>query len=278
MFLNFKSTLLLLLIVVGYSKVQGQNGTNKHINFPNMQQHVEPLPSHDKVWVFIMAGQSNMAGRPMVMPEDTVTNERIFTINKNGELILAKEPLHWYEPQLTGLDCGHSFANQLLANIPEDISLLIIPTAVGGSSVSQWLGDSLHRDVKLLSNFNEKVEIGKKYGEIKGLLWHQGENDANEIDIPLYKNRLKHLFKIFRMEIGNKKLPVVVGELGAYSESKENWMKINKVLASLVKKDKYAGLIYTGDLKDQGDKIHFDGLGQRTMGRRFAAQMLKLLK
>jgi len=41
------------------------------------------VPAKKKVWVFVMAGQSNMAGRGQVEPEDTVANERILAIN-NG--------------------------------------------------------------------------------------------------------------------------------------------------------------------------------------------------
>jgi hypothetical protein len=56
----------------------------------------------ENVWVFIMAGQSNMAGRGIVEPEDTVSDKRIFSINKDGQIIIAKEPLHFYEPERTG--------------------------------------------------------------------------------------------------------------------------------------------------------------------------------
>jgi len=57
-----------------------------------------------KTWVFILAGQSNMAGRGVVEAEDTITHPRIKTIDKNGNIILAKEPLHFYEPTMAGLD------------------------------------------------------------------------------------------------------------------------------------------------------------------------------
>jgi hypothetical protein len=69
--------------------------------------------------------------------------------------------LHFYENILTGLDCGLSFGNAIVKDAPARISVLLIPTAMGGSSISQWLGDSIHRDVKLLTNFKEKVVLGK---------------------------------------------------------------------------------------------------------------------
>jgi len=231
----------------------------------------------ENVWVFIMAGQSNMAGRGIVEAEDTISDKRIFSINKDGQIIIAKEPLHFYEPERIGLDCGLSFAKTLITKIPDSITILIIPTAVGGSSIRQWLGDSTYRNVKLFSNFLSKVEIAKQNGVIKGILWHQGESDANEKDIPLHKQRLRALFSKFRSAIGNNELPVLLGELGSFSENPENFNLINKAIHEYAAEDKNSSVISTKDLKDKGDHLHFDSKGQRTMGNRFAEAYLKML-
>src|SRR6187401_3768548 len=230
----------------------------------------------ENVWVFIMAGQSNMAGRGIVEPEDTVSDKRIFSINKDGQIITAKEPLHFYEPERTGLDCGLSFAKTLITQIPDSISVLIIPTAVGGSSIRQWLGDSVFRNVKLFSNFLSKLEIAKQSGIIKGILWHQGESDANEKDIPLYKQRLHLLFSKFRSSVGNNELPVLLGELGSFSENPVNFNLINKAIHDYATEDKNSRVISTKDLKDKGDNLHFNSKGQRTMGKRFANAYLNM--
>src|SRR5687767_8499965 len=66
-------------------------------NFYRNVEYPQRLPKKKNVWVFIMAGQSNMAGRGFVEPQDTVSNARILAINKDNEIILAKEPLHFYE-------------------------------------------------------------------------------------------------------------------------------------------------------------------------------------
>ena len=236
-----------------------------------------PIETRNKesVWVFILAGQSNMAGRGLVEPVDTIPESRLLTINKEGQLIIAKEPLHFYEPNLTGLDCGYSFGTTLIKSIHDSISILLIPAAVGGSSISQWLGDSVHRSVKLFSNFLEKMEIGKKYGIIKGILWHQGESDANEKDIVLYTKRLSKLITRFRSFVGSSNLPVLLGELGSFSSDKESWKLINKAIEEYSLQDRNTVVISTADLEHKGDSIHFDSKGQRTMGKRFAETYLK---
>ena len=232
--------------------------------------------SKENFWVFIMAGQSNMAGRGIVEPEDTVSDKRIFSIDKDGQIIIAKEPLHFYEPERTGLDCGLSFAKALIKKIPDSISILIIPTAVGGSSISQWLGDSVFRNVKLFSNFLSKVEIAKQNGIIKAILWHQGESDANEKNIPLHKERLRLLFSKFRSAIGNNELPVLLGELGSFSNNPADFNLINKAIHDYASEDKNSAVVSTKDLKDKGDHLHFDSQGQRTMGERFAKAYLNM--
>jgi Carbohydrate esterase, sialic acid-specific acetylesterase len=243
--------------------------------FPKQTEMMTGEINKQNVWVFILAGQSNMAGRGIIEPQDTVANKRILSINKNGQLIIAKEPLHFYEPNLAGLDCGYSFGKAMINNIPDSISVLIIPTAVGGSSISQWLGDSLFRNVKLFSNFLSKVEIGKQYGIIKAILWHQGESDANEKNIPHYSERLSVLFTKFRSAIGNNNLPILLGELGSFSKNKEGFGLINKAIHNYSSQDVSTTVISTGDLKHKGDSLHFNSKAQRTMGKRFAAVYLQ---
>lgn len=265
---------LLMLCLFSWNTIQDDR--TKY--FPKSVEPVVQIPRKENVWVFLLAGQSNMAGRGFVEPQDTMPNKRILAIDANGKLIYAKEPLHFYEPTRTGLDCGLSFANSLLKQIPGNITILLLPTAIGGSASKQWLGDSLYRGVNLLTNFREKVAIGKKYGQIKAVLWHQGESDANKESIPLYKERLVELFTKFRTIIQNDQLPVFIGELGSYSKNNENWQMINNVIHGYSLQDANSSVIKTNDLIHGGDTIHFNSTGQRLLGERFASAYLKKIK
>lgn len=265
------------MVIISFTACTRKSVVERTTYFPKQIESMTMIQKKENVWVFIMAGQSNMAGRGIVEPGDTVSNKRILSVNKDGQLIIAKEPLHFYEPDRTGLDCGLSFAKALIKKLPDNISILMIPTAVGGSSINQWLNDSLYRNVKLFANFLAKVEIAKQTGTIKGILWHQGESDANETNIPLYKQRLGLLFSKFRTAVGNNALPVLIGELGSFSEDPEKFDLINNAIHEYAAEDKNCNVISTKDLKDKGDHLHFDSKGQRTMGRRFAKEYLKNL-
>jgi len=267
---------LAIFLTLGSLTILNDNRTEF---FPKVELKADMIPEKHNIWVFIMAGQSNMAGRGQVEAMDTIPHPRILSINKNGELIIAKEPLHFYEPAMTGLDCGLSFGKELLKLVPDSVSILMLPTAVGGSSIRQWVNDSSFRGVTLFSNFKEKVEIGKKYGTIKGILWHQGETDASKAEtINIYDAQLEKLFAAFRTEVGNKELPVFIGELGSFSKNDAKWQSINSKISTFIERDSNSYLVKTSDLFHKGDSVHFDAEGQRKMGERFAERFIEMQK
>lgn len=244
-------------------------------------QNVVPegkLPPKEKLHVYIMAGQSNMAGRGIVEPQDTVINPRLITLNQEGQWVYAQEPLHHYEPSLQGLDCGKSFGDHLISALPEDVFVALIPAAVGGSSIDQWLQDQTYREVKLWSNLETLVSKANEHGTIKGVIWHQGESDANPRGAQVYEVKMKELIQKMRMLSGNPNLPFIMGELGGFWVKYKNPIQadqVNKILHQVAKEDKNAGIIITSDLHHKGDTLHFNGPSLRIMGERYATEMLK---
>ncbi len=228
-----------------------------------------------KVWVFLLAGQSNMAGRGKIEAQDTILSPRVLSINAKGEIIQAKEPLNFYENKMQGTGCGLAFGKELLKHIPKDISILILQTSVGGSSINQWINNSTHRGVQLFSNFKEKVGIGKKYGTIKAILWHQGESDAKPDGIVQRQGKLKALFEMFRKTVGNDSLPILMGELGSFSKTPELFSQMNEQTRLYSASDRFTSVISTSDFQHRGDFLHFNSAGQREMGKRFACEYIR---
>ncbi len=264
----------LLIAVSLFGQHVSQNSVLKERteNFPTQQIEVAKLPEKHNLWIFMLAGQSNMAGRGFVEPRDTIPDSRILSISKTKRWILAKEPLHFYEPFLAGLDCGLSFGREMIRDIPDSVSIALIPCAVGGSSISQWLGDSLYRNVQLLSNFKNHVDFAKKHGTIKGILWHQGESDATSDLIPTYEQNLRNLIGEFRNIVGDDHLPFLMGELGSFRKApgQNKYDSINHIIHTVARSEKNSFAIGTDDLKCKKDSIHFNSEGQRSMGWRFA--------
>ena len=53
-------------------------------------------------------------------------------------------------------------------------------------------------------------------------------------------------------------------------------VKINEILAAIPAQVPYTGFARSSGLKHRGDGVHYDAASQREMGRRFAAEMLRL--
>ncbi|MBP6623878.1 MAG: sialate O-acetylesterase [Chitinophagaceae bacterium] len=246
---------------------------DKVIQSDNNLEEIYPEQTKDKYWIFLLAGQSNMAGRAAVEAEDWNDNSHILTVNEQGDWIVAQEPLHFYEPAYAGLDCGLSFAQEVILEKPDSFHIVLIPCAVGGTTIEQWLGDSLCRGVKLLSNFKQQVKHAQSLGTIKGVLWHQGENNANQQGVQSYLSNLINLVDTFRNITKVKNLPLFIGTLGSFAKDAETqmyWNKLNEEMLKLVEQRKEVYVIQTAELTDKGDHLHFDSNSQRLLGKKFA--------
>ncbi|MDR2674249.1 MAG: sialate O-acetylesterase, partial [Opitutaceae bacterium] len=100
---------------------------------------VTPPPAR-RFYVFLLAGQSNMAGRGPVGEIDRAPDPRILAFDGPGRWIPAAEPLH-NDKRGTGVGPGLAFARALLPHLPPDASIGLIPAAFGGTSMAQWQKD-----------------------------------------------------------------------------------------------------------------------------------------
>jgi len=273
--MNNKFIFLACLFLSCHSAVKIEETAVNH--FPVMEERITALPAKENFYIFLLAGQSNMAGRGFVQPADTISSTHVLMLNKNNEWVYAKEPLHYYEPGRTGLDCGLSFGKELSRLYGRKITIGLVPCAIGGSSIEQWLGDSTYRGVTLYSNFLQRARAASQTGMIKGLLWHQGESNAGVRSYRNYKENLQAFFDRVRKDINQPDLPVYAGELGSYllKASNPNANAVNNDLHQLSTSYKNFHVISTGDLTCKSDTIHFDSRSQREMGKRFAKEVYR---
>jgi hypothetical protein len=228
--------------------------------------HADPAPGPMKL--FLLIGQSNMAGRGKVEPQDQVVNPKIFMLTKDLKWEPAKDPLHFDKP-VAGVGPGSEFAREILKQDPKT-PIGLIPCAVGGTSLDQWKAGGPLYDAAVL-----RAKEAMKQGKLAGILWHQGEADSAPDKVASYADRFSTLITQLRQDLGDDKLPVVVGELGRFrAESKA----FNDNLPTVVAKVPHCGLVTSEGLTDKGDKLHFDSASARQLGERYAAAFLKLSK
>ena len=63
--------------------------------------------------LFLLAGQSNMAGRGEVEAQDRATHPRIWMLDRHGQWVPAADPLHFDKP-VAGVGPGLAFARVLV--------------------------------------------------------------------------------------------------------------------------------------------------------------------
>lgn len=220
--------------------------------------------------LFLLIGQSNMAGRGTVEDQDKVPIPHVYSLDKDLHWVPAVDPLHFDRPKLIGVGLGRSFARTLLAANPE-ASIGLIPAALGGSKLSQWEpGGELYTEAV------RRARAAMRSGHLRGILWHQGESDTNsEEEARTYRDRFTAFLAALRKDLGAEDVPVVVGQLGEFFEPPLAAV-VNEQLATIPLHIRRTAFVSSAGLTDRGDRIHFNSASYREFGRRYALAYLSL--
>jgi hypothetical protein len=223
--------------------------------------------------LFLLIGQSNMAGRGVVEEQDKRPIPRVFSLNKETEWTPAIDPLHFDKPEIAAVGLGRSFAKVLAAADPS-VSIGLIPAAFGGTSLDEWVPGG-----KLYEEAVRRTRIAMRSGKLRGILWHQGEADsAKKENVLSYRQRWSAMIAQLRADLGEPNVPVVVGELGEFlSETRYPFASlVDEQLALLPLAVKHTAFVSSAGLSANPDGVHFDARSQREFGRRYALAFLSL--
>lgn len=236
-----------------------------------------PVEKDEKFHLYILMGQSNMAGRGRVEGElKTLVHPRVYMLDKNSEWQPAKNPVHFDKPKVAGVGPGLSFGIEM-AKADSSIRIGLVPCVVGGTAIEKWLPGAYDAATKTHPYDDAVARISKamESGVVKGMIWHQGEANSSSNDSTGYINKLQDLIDGVRALTDNPKLPVVIGELGQYKEQYQNF---NKILVQVPGKIPYTALATSEDLMHNGDTTHFNGESANEYGKRYAEKMKELQK
>ncbi|WP_425614151.1 sialate O-acetylesterase [Anatilimnocola sp. NA78] len=238
-----------------------------------------PLPAKEKFHLFLLVGQSNMAGRGKVEAEDKQPAPRVLMLNKEGDWVPAVDPLH-FDKSAAGVGLGKTFG-KLIAEANPDVTIGLIPCAVGGSPIDSWKPGVLYKPTNShpWDDAIRRAKLAQEKGVLKGMLWHQGESDCSAKAAPAYAEKLQSLVAAFRKEL-NADVPFLVGQLGQFDEVPwdDNRKLVDQAHRELPKHVTNSAFVPSDGLKHKGDKVHFDSAGLREFGKRYAEAYLKLAK
>jgi hypothetical protein len=237
--------------------------------------------SSTELQLFLLAGQSNMAGRGKVEAQDSVVNPRVLKLDRSMSWVPAVDPLHWDKPAVVGVGPGRSFGLALAAR-DTTARIGLIPAAVGGSPISSWEPGALDSATRThpYDDALERLRIAQKSGTLRGILWHQGESDATPALSVRYAERLRALIARFRADAGDPNLPFIIGELGKFNG--KPWTadvaRVDSVHRAIAASVPNVAYVPSEGLVDKGDRLHFDAASQRTFGERYAMAYLGMVK
>ena len=238
---------------------------------------LESFPK-EKVHLYLLAGQSNMAGRGKVTEVDKKIHPRVYALSKDGQWVPAVDPIH-YDKKVAGVGLAKSFAVEL-AEKDKDIVVGLVPAACGGSSITTWVPGGYHSQTKShpYDDAIERMKYAMQNGELKGILWHQGESDSNPEKSAQYKKRLKNLINRFRKDLNAFHVPFIIGQLGRFPEKPWNDSRklVNKAHISVAGEMSYVGFVSSEGLSCKEDKVHFNSESLREFGLRYAEEYLKI--
>ncbi|MBI1374213.1 MAG: sialate O-acetylesterase [Phycisphaera sp.] len=231
------------------------------------------LPDKAKVHVYLLMGQSNMAGRGPLTEADKQPTPRVVMLDKHNHWTPARHPVHFDKP-IAAYGLSIDFAKTMLAQEKDkDVVIALVPCAVGGTPLSRWV-----KDGDLYKNAMARAKIALKDGTLKGMLWHQGESDTGKDETTdTYGERLAGMIASVRQELEAPELPVVVGELGRFFVARvPRGEKINAALNALPEHVEHTACASSEGLEHKGDKTHFNTEALKTFGERYAAKMIAL--
>ena len=232
------------------------------------------LPPKPRFHVYLLMGQSNMAGRGRMTDEDRQPVDRVWMMDKLDRWVPAAHPLHFDKPTIAGVGLGLPFAGRMCQQDP-NVQIGLIPCAFGGTPLSRWTkgGD-------LYENAVRRAKLAIRDGTLKGTLWHQGESDSRlPENANTYAVRLAKMINDLRADLESADLPFVAGRLGEfYLRAKGGSLAgtVDAALRDLPDQVKQTGCASAEGLDDKGDKVHFSADALRELGKRYADQMIRL--
>lgn len=207
--------------------------------------------------VFLLIGQSNMSGRAPLEPGDDKPIPGVSLLNEKGEWEPATNPLNRYSSVkksvgINKIGPGYGFALKMRELDPKT-TLGLVVNSRGGSNINEWA-----KDAPLYTSTMKRIKEAK-VEKFAGVLWHQGEANANDKD---YEKKLVALIEQLRTDLGDPNLPFVAGEIYAKS-------MVNDIFAQMPKKIKNTATASAEGLK-VFDNVHFDRASQLKLGQRYA--------
>ncbi len=253
----------------------------------------EPDPNFH---IYLCFGQSNMEGQGNIESQDKSVDSR-FQVLCSYDNCGSRKKGSWYDatPPLSCCSGAHLgpvdyFGRTLVKKLPEHIKVGVSVVAIAGCDIQLFEKENYknYRAESYMQGtiqsyggnpYGRLVEMGKeaqKVGVIKGILLHQGETNTGQNNWP---SRVKAVYNDLIKDLGLNadEVPLLVGEV-VRTDQGGQCGSMNNIIANVPSTIPNSYVISAQGLGHKGDNLHFSSASYRTLGERYAEQMLKVLK
>ncbi len=228
--------------------------------------------------VFLLLGQSNMAGYPKAQAADKTENPRIKVLGFDAcgatgrvadQWDTAAPPLH--ECWNGAIGPGDYFAKTLIHEYPAEDTIGLVPSAISGEKVETFMKNGGSKYSWIISRAKAAQDAG---GVIEGILFHQGESNCGD---PAWPSKVKTLVSDLRADLGLGNVPFLAGELLYTGNCKQHNSLVNQLPGQITKAFVVSAQGLAGDPADTQWNLHFGHDAQVTFGTRYAEKMISAL-
>lgn len=246
--------------------------------------------------IYLCFGQSNMEGQGIIEQQDQIVDDRFQILSSVSCSQNGRNAEQWYTatPPLcrcnNGLGPADYFGRTMIENLPDNIRIGIVHVAIGGCDIAlfdkynyatyvatapDWMQYAINDyGGNPYGRLIELAQIAKQDGVIKGILMHQGETNTGQSDWPL---KVKGVYDnlIADLELNADEVPFLLGEV---FQGLDNCCSAhNSIIAQVPSVIPNSYVISSTGLGGV-DVAHFTSEAYRTLGVRYAEQMLQLIE
>lgn len=251
---------------------------------------ITPTPEENEYEVYLLIGQSNMAGRGAPMTADDLkVMDGVWVLNGKDEPTPATNPLNIYSTVRKGESMQHIGPGTNFGKIVAKETgkkILLVVNALGDTSISLWQKTAglIDRDgsigkgrLQLYAEAVRRAKEGMKYGKLKGILWLQGEADRSDSKRASYMGLLKQLVSDLRADLGEQEVPFVAGELAYWVDKQPEFNQMLRTISDNIPNSDYISAEGAGRLVPApSTDPHFSREGQLLLGTRYANKILEM--
>lgn len=225
--------------------------------------------------LYLLIGQSNMAGRAPIKAMQRDTLQHVFLFNGN-RFVPASNPLNKYSTvrkrlSMQKLGPGYSFGQELTELTGKNIGLIV--NARGGTRIEWWQKEyNGHNDFNLYKNAIKAAKEAEKYGDLKAILWLQGY--ANRKNAKDYMSLLMKLVRNLRHDVGEN-LYFIAGELPKWQSITKKMNKVIDQIPYMIPNADYVSSDGLTPLHGDTTNPHLNTKSQLILGERYAIKVLK---